>query len=139
MDESNITTELSKKQLTSGFKEAEETLKDDDKMERLFQRLEKKLKDIPVAGEKLSEIPVMASLVRSYWKKEYTDVPVGTIIAIISALIYFVSPIDLIPDSIPVIGYFDDAAVIAACWAMVDSDVEEYKKWREENGKQIVD
>ena len=80
----------------------------------------------------------MTSLVKSYINKEYTDIPIGSIIAIISALIYFVSPIDIIPDSIPIIGYFDDAAVVAACWKLVDSDIEEYEKWREKNNK-IID
>lgn len=123
--------------LEKGYGEAETLLNDEDKMERFLQRLEKKLKVIPIAGEKLAEVPIMASLVRSYVKKEYTDIPIGSIIAIISALVYFVSPIDLIPDSIPVLGYFDDAAVVAACWKLVDSDVEEYLKWREVNGKSI--
>ncbi|MCF0259674.1 MAG: DUF1232 domain-containing protein [Erysipelotrichaceae bacterium] len=45
----------------------------------------------------------------------------------------FFSPIDLIPDSIPVIGYVDDAAVINFCWDMVKSDADEYRKWRENN------
>ena len=123
--------------LESGCVQAEEMLKDQDKMERFLQRLEKKLKVIPFAGEKLADVPIMVSLIRSYVKKEYTDVPIGTIIAILSALIYFVSPVDIIPDSIPVLGYFDDAAVVAACWKLVDSDVEEYIKWRKENGKEI--
>ena len=52
-------------------------------------------------------------------------------------LIYFVSPIDIIPDSIPAIGYFDDAAVVAACWKLVESDIEEYEKWRVENINKI--
>ena len=77
----------------------------------------------------------MASLIKSYVKKEYTDVPIGTIIAVISALTYVISPIDLIPDSIPVLGYFDDAAVVAACWKLVESDIEEYTQWREKNNK----
>ncbi|WP_317336630.1 DUF1232 domain-containing protein [uncultured Ruminococcus sp.] len=107
-------------------------------MERLLQRLEKKLKSIPVLGEKLSYIPAMVSLIKSYIEKEYTDLPLGTIIAITSALLYFVSPIDLVPDSIPVIGYFDDAAVVAACWKLVESDVKEYLKWREDNNKVVI-
>lgn len=123
--------------LESGYAKAEEMLKDQDKMERFLQRLERKLKVIPLAGEKLADVPIMASLIRSYVKKEYTDIPIGTVIAIVSALIYFVSPIDIVPDSIPVLGYFDDAAVVAACWKLVDSDVEEYVKWRKENGKEI--
>lgn len=34
-----------------------------------------------------------------------------TIVAIIAALIYIISPIDLIPDFIPIIGWMDDGAV----------------------------
>ncbi len=124
-------------ELKKGYSIAEDMLKDEDKMERFLQRLEKKLKKIPFAGDKLAAIPIMSSLVKSYIKKEYKDIPIGTIIAIISALIYFVSPIDIIPDSIPFIGYFDDAAVVAACWKLVDSDIEEYEKWREKNNKVI--
>lgn len=100
-------------QLQQGSKEAQELLQDEDKIERFLQRLEKKLKVIPYAGDKLANIPVLASLVRNYVKKEYMDVPIGTIIAILSALIYFVSPLDIVPDSIPFLGYFDDAAVVA--------------------------
>ena len=92
---------------------------------------------VPLAGNKLSELPIMASLFRSFVKKEYQEVPIGTIIAILSALIYFLSPIDIVPDSIPVLRYFDDAAVVEACWDLVESDVEEYLKWRKENMKQI--
>ena len=131
-DEQNALKELEK-----GYKEAEKLLENEDKLERFLQRLEKKLKIIPIAGDKLAVVPVMASLLKNYAEKEYTDIPIGTIIAIISALMYFVSPIDFVPDSIPVLGYFDDAAVVAACWKLVQSDVDEYVEWRKENGKQM--
>lgn len=111
-------------------------LKDKDEIERLLQRLEKKLENVPYIGTQLSVVPVLASLLKSYIQGEYKDVPIGTIIAIISALVYFVSPIDILPDSIPIVGYFDDAAVVAACWKLVDSDVKEYKAWRTKNGKE---
>lgn len=42
------------------------------------------------------------------------------------------SPIDLIPDFIPVVGYVDDALVVAACLAMVESDLEIYKEWKKQ-------
>ena len=117
--------------LESGYGEAEEVINDPDALENLLQRLEEKLKMVPVAGDALSNVPVLASMVRSYANKEYTDLPLGTIIAIVSAMIYFLSPIDLIPDSIPVLGYADDAAVLAACLTMVQSDVDDYKTWRD--------
>lgn len=124
--------------LEEGYEEAQEMLKDEDKMERFLQRLEKKLSVIPLAGNTLSDVPVMASLLRSFVKKEYTDIPIGTITAVVSALVYFVSPIDLIPDLLPG-GYIDDAAVIGACLKLINSDVEDYIKWRRINGKVIGD
>lgn len=125
-------------EINRNSKEAEDLLKDPDKMERFLQRLEKKLKKVPVIGEKLSDVPIMISLIKSYIKKEYTDVPIGTIIGILAALIYFVSPIDLLPDSIPIIGYIDDLAVISFTLKMIHDDMDEYREWREKNGKNLL-
>lgn len=124
-------------QLEIGYEKAEETLNDTDKIERLLQRAEKKLRSLPKIGDILAVVPTFISLVRSYILKEYTDVPIGSVIAIVSAITYVVSPIDIIPDWIPGAGYLDDAAVVAGCIKLVKSDVDEYCKWREENGKTI--
>lgn len=60
-------------------------------------------------------------------------------ISIVSALIYFVSPVDLLPDGIPVLGYVDDVAVFTLVWNMVEDDVDQYKKWQVKNGKRIIE
>lgn len=116
--------------LESRYSEAEEVIDNPDQLERLLQRLEEKLKIVPVAGEGLSKVPVLVSMVRSYASGDYPDLPVGSLIAIVSALLYFLSPIDLIPDGIPVVGYADDAVVIGACLKLVQSDIDEYQAWR---------
>lgn len=126
-----------KKNLKKNYNKAEKLLEDDDKLEKFLQKVEKRLKLIPRAGRRLSTVPVMISLVHNYYRKEYRHIPIGSIIAIVSALIYFLSPIDLIPDFIPFIGYLDDAAVIATAWKLIDSDVKDYRKWQKENGKLI--
>ena len=133
--EQQIQEEQAQKELKKGFKKAKELLKDDEKMEKFLQKLEKKLKVIPKVGTSLANVPTKISLVKSYIKKEYTEIPLGTIIALISALSYIVSPIDLIPDTIPGAGYLDDALVITACLKLVSSDIEDYQKWRKENNK----
>lgn len=112
---------------------AKKLLEDRDKMDRFLERLEKKLKHIPVVGGVLSEIPVLIALVKAFIEKRYFDIPIGSIIAIVGALLYFLSPIDLLPDFLPAIGLVDDAAVVALALKLVHDDVKEYKAWREKN------
>lgn len=124
-----------KNALDANREQAEEIVKDADKIERLLERIEQKLKLIPVVGNKLSDVPILISLVRAYAKKEYTDIPIGSIIGIVAALLYLLNQVDLIPDFIPGAGYLDDVAVIAVAMAMVHDDVEEYRKWKKDNEK----
>lgn len=133
-DEEKVEDYFSKKQ-----KEAEELLNDEDKVECLLQKLEKKLKTVPCAGSSLAYVPIMISMVRMYIKKEYTDAPVTSIVSILVALIYVLSPVDFIPDGIPVLGLSDDAAVVYACLMLVKTDIEDYKIWRKENNMEIED
>ena len=122
------------KELKKGYKKAEKLIKDKNKTEEFLQKLEKKLKEIPKIGNTLSMVPILISLVRSYIKGEYKNVPIGTIIAILSALLYVFMMLDFIPDSIPGAGYIDDALVIGACIKLIKSDVDEYQQYRKEKG-----
>ena len=129
----DFSQEDANKALTLLYPKAEEYLNDTSKLEQLLIRIEDKLKTIPKVGDKLAEIPVFVMMIRSYIKKEYTEIPIGTLIAIIAALLYFISPVDLIPDFVPGAGYIDDAAVVGACLLLVESDVLEYQEWRKIN------
>lgn len=134
-----IDEEKAKKFYERSYAEAEDILKDEDKMERFLQKLEKKLKSVPIAGNALAYVPLMMSLLKSYVKKEYTSLPVATMISIVVALIYFLSPVDLLPDIIPVAGYLDDGAVVMGCLALALTDLKDYREWRKENGLELDD
>ncbi len=45
---------------------------------------------------------------------------------VIGALIYFISPIDAIPDLVPVIGYLDDLGVIVAVMKFLGKEIVPY-------------
>lgn len=116
--------------LKDGIPEATTILNDEKRSKKLIERLEEKAKDSKL-GKTLEVIPLLISCVKSFIKGEYRDIPIGTIAAIVSALVYWLSPVDIIPDFIPGVGHIDDAAVVLACMKMVSSDLDDYKKWLE--------
>ena len=120
------------KLLKRRYKRAKRIIKDPNKTNKFLIRIEKKIRKVPKIGDKLSKIVVMVSMIRDYIKKDYTNVPIGTILSAVAALTYFLTPIDFIPDTIPGFGYVDDAAVIAVCWSLCESDIDEYSEWRKQ-------
>lgn len=55
-----------------------------------------------------------------YCVAKHKDCPLKVRAAILAALAYFVSPIDVIPDLIPILGYTDDLAVLTALLETLD-------------------
>jgi len=127
----NINEEQVKEALESGYGKSEALLNNKDELDDFLYRLEQKIKEMPLVGEEFAVIPIMISLIKHYVEGKYTTVPYGTILAIMSALIYVLSPVDIIPDFIPFVGYLDDVAVIGLCLSMVKTDIEAYDKWRQ--------
>jgi uncharacterized membrane protein YkvA (DUF1232 family) len=66
-----------------------------------------------------AQIPFIEDLLTSYYCAFDRETPREVQAALIGALAYFVLPFDIIPDIIPVLGYTDDAAVLAAAIRMV--------------------
>jgi uncharacterized membrane protein YkvA (DUF1232 family) len=79
----------------------------------------------------LEEARLLLELVRDYWRGHYRQVPFYTITAVVAAMVYVISPFDLVPDFIPLIGYIDDALVFSLCLRLVRDDLQRYREWRE--------
>jgi uncharacterized membrane protein YkvA (DUF1232 family) len=75
-------------------------------------------------------IKLLFSVIKDYANGNYKEMPWTTIAAFVGALLYVFSPIDLIPDFIPVIGLLDDAAVLAMCLKAIERDLKIYERWK---------
>ncbi|MGM0609266.1 MAG: YkvA family protein [Candidatus Muiribacteriota bacterium] len=77
------------------------------------------------------DIKLLIGLVGDYVSRKYRETPWKTIAAAAGAIIYFASPIDVIPDFIPIAGYLDDALVLKLAIDFSSEDLIKYKKWKE--------
>jgi uncharacterized membrane protein YkvA (DUF1232 family) len=74
---------------------------------------------------------LLLSMIKDYFTGAYREVPYWAIGAGALALVYVLSPIDVIIDVLPGIGLMDDAAVLAFCLKLIDSELKKYKEWKE--------
>lgn len=130
---------LTQEKIEELFRKASENFKLEDiktllgKAKELFA----KFQDNEKLKEFLSDYKLLIEMIKDYYNGEYREVPMYVIAAIGGTLLYILSPIDLIPDFLPVIGYLDDAAVFAFCLKMIGKELEMYKKWKETKKENI--
>lgn len=85
-------------------------------------------------AEFMADVKDMLAMVRDYCSGDYREIPFRIIAGVVFTLLYILSPLDLIPDFIPIAGLLDDAAVIGICLKMLSADIEKYRRWKAENG-----
>jgi len=75
------------------------------------------------------QVKLLYLMLRDSLKGEF-DCPWITLATLGAAILYFLSPIDFIPDFIPVIGYLDDVAVLGAAIQFCQIDLKRYLAWK---------
>ena len=72
----------------------------------------------------------LIDMLKDYHGGNYRQLSYWSVSVITFSLLYVLNPIDIIPDSLPVIGELDDAMVISLGIAMVQREMHEYRIWR---------
>ncbi len=118
--------------------QAENIIQNKEAYEKFLKNIDATIKKIPDTGNLLSDIPFLIALVKSYVAKEYSEIPYNTIIAVVAVLLYVISPIDMLPDVIPGVGYKDDAIVVDFCKKQFYDDLADYKTWYEQRDQNML-
>ncbi|WP_008824453.1 YkvA family protein [Haloplasma contractile] len=77
------------------------------------------------------DLQLFILLVKDWLTGSYKDISVGAIIAIVSSLIYFVSPLDVIPDFLFGTGFIDDGFLIGYVINQLTKEIDRYDEWRQ--------
>jgi uncharacterized membrane protein YkvA (DUF1232 family) len=111
--------------------EAESYVKDPERLRKLVGDAREKINHIPRGpfAETWPYLMAMIRLIRAYHRLEYRDISAQDLLVIVAAIIYFVSPFDVIPDSVPILGNIDDAFVVRLAMKSVSADLDAFMAW----------
>ena len=80
-------------------------------------------------GEVVDEFRTLGRLVAAYSRGDYRDIPLDSLVTVIAGLVYVVTPLDLIPDRVPVAGIADDAVAVGFVIRQVHHELAAFREW----------
>ncbi len=107
-------------------------LRDPDKLRDLVQKAKGKAEAAGASGplkDMWQSLLSLLRLLRAYASGQYRNVPAKSLVLIVAGILYFVMPIDVIPDFVVGLGFLDDAAVLAWVVSSVRTVVTDFEKW----------
>lgn len=121
---------------------AESYIKQPTRLKKLlldaFNKAREKKEIGTLAHEAWETLQSLFRLIKLSAAGEYTGVPTTTVVAAVAVLIYFLSPIDLIPDFIPVVGLLDDMALVAWFSTSIKHELDKFHEWEATKASTIV-
>lgn len=91
----------------------------------------KPLAEIPLIGETIGDVQDLIAMLDDYYHGRYRKVPTVVIVGTAAIVGYLVSPFDLVPDKVPILGFIDDAFIINIVIQLcIDKELERYRAWR---------
>jgi uncharacterized membrane protein YkvA (DUF1232 family) len=114
----------------SALKRAGSLIGDRAKTQQLIQDAEKKATQHSGDLSKIqTNLWTLIRLVSAWMKGDYRKVPTQTVVFAIAAIVYFLNPFDVVHDYLPILGYIDDAALIAFVIRSIKNDMSEFLIW----------
>jgi len=82
-------------------------------------------------GRLWSDFPLLVRLLKAWKNGSYRGLSLRTLATLAAAILYVLSPVDLIPDFIPGIGLIDDAAVLTFLLHCMAQDLAAFRIWEQ--------
>ena len=82
-------------------------------------------------------LELLVSMLSDSFNKKY-PIPKKTVLVGTFALLYLISPIDISPDIIPLIGFVDDVAILVFAASLIKDDLEKYRAWKMSSNNDFI-
>lgn len=110
---------------------AAEYIKDKNKVSTLLSLAFRKGMNSDSLKQVWEQFQLLINVLKDWVSGEYKEMPKRTVLILVAALLYFITPADLVPDIIPLSGYLDDVTVIGFVYSHISKDLDRYKVWKE--------
>ncbi|BBT41517.1 Uncharacterized conserved protein [Pseudomonas putida] len=85
----------------------------------------------PKLGQLREDVRLLQALCLAWWRGEYRAISPKALVTVVAGLLYFVSPLDAIPDWLVGVGFLDDIAVLGWVLKTVADELNRFKAWRD--------
>ncbi|HBC57542.1 MAG TPA: hypothetical protein DCZ03_10300 [Gammaproteobacteria bacterium] len=112
------------------IRRAEKIIKNQAETQSLLDEAQEKVKQNKTKLNKMiDELKAMIRMIQAWRRGEYREIPIRTVVILVAAILYFVTPLDFIPDFIPLTGFLDDATIIALVFSSLRDQIQAFIKW----------
>tara|TARA_A100000164_G_C21739589_1_gene691653 strand:+ start:523 stop:918 length:396 start_codon:yes stop_codon:yes gene_type:complete len=115
------------------FRQAMRMLNEQSQIKELIWKVSQKLQKINGSNKQINELMEHVQLFLRMIKKslsgEYSAFSHKTLLSLVFGLLYFVTPMDVVPDFVPLLGFSDDLSILYFIIKNFKSDIEAFKVW----------
>ena len=83
------------------------------------------------------DLGLLQAMCVAWWRGEYRQVSRPALVAAVAGLLYFLSPLDAIPDWIPGLGFVDDLAVLSWIVRKWSGELQAFQAWRDSQSAEV--
>ena len=106
---------------------------DVDKMEDLPPKSERNIRAV------YEDTLTMFRMVKDFYSGKFQPKDKFAVVTAVLAIIYLVSPLDLVPDVLPGFGYVDDTIILAYAFGVCANVIAEYRAYINEQSEQVAE
>ena len=115
------------------FRKAKRMINEQSQVKELIWQVSQKLQNINSRNKQINElmehVQLFLRMIKRSLAGEYSAFSHKTLLSLVFGLLYFVTPMDVVPDFIPLLGFSDDLSIVYFIIKNFKSDIEAFKVW----------
>jgi len=116
---------------------AERIVGDNEALKGMLVKLKTKLDDSEgddsLRSKLVDYLKLVSRMIGNTINGTYKELPWQTLVMMVGGLLYFIAPLDALPDFIPIAGLLDDATILVWLGKCFRDDLDNYKSWEQSN------